>query len=156
MGLVEPTGNGIGGDLAIIWDAKTEKLYGLNASGRSPYDLSLEYFKQNGYEKIPSYGPLPVSVPGAVDGWFEMNGKFGTMDMQEILQPAIDYANNGFPVTELIAYYMEIGARNLQRFPGFKETYMPKGRAPIKGEVFKNPSLANTLDKIAKGGKEAF
>ena len=157
LGLVEPTGNGIGGDLfAIIWDAKTEKLYGLNASGRSPYDLSLEYFKQNGYEKIPSYGPLPVSVPGAVDGWFEMNGKFGTMDMQEILQPAIDYANNGFPVTELIAYYMEIGARNLQRFPGFKETYMPKGRAPIKGEVFKNPSLANTLDKIAKGGKEAF
>ncbi len=157
LGLVEPTGNGIGGDLfAIIWDAKTQKLHGLNASGRSPYNLSLEYFKKNGYEKIPSYGPLPVSVPGAVDGWFEMHGKFGTMDMQEILQPAIDYANTGFPVTELIAYYMNAGAKNLQRFPGFKEVYMPKGRAPIKGEVFKNPGLANTLDKIAKGGRDAF
>ena len=157
LGLVEPTGNGIGGDLfAIIWDAKTQKLHGLNASGRSPYNLSLEYFKKNGYEKIPSYGPLPVSVPGAVDGWFEMHGKFGTMNMQEILQPAIDYANTGFPVTELIAYYMNAGAKNLQRFPGFKEVYMPKGRAPIKGEVFKNPGLANTLDKIAKGGRDAF
>ncbi len=157
LGLVEPTGNGIGGDLfAIIWDAKTEKLYGLNASGRSPQALTLEYFKKNGYEKIPSHGPLPVSVPGAVDGWFEMHGKFGTMDMQEILQPAIDYANNGFPVSELIAWYMEQGAKTLQRFPGFKETYMPNGRTPAKGEIFKNPGLAATLDKIAKGGKDAF
>ena len=157
LGLVEPTGNGVGGDLfAIIWDAKTEQLYGLNASGRSPYSLSLEYFKKNGYEKIPAYGPLPVSVPGAVDGWFEMHGKFGSMEMQEILQPAIDYANNGFPVSELIAWYMEQGAKNLVRFPGFKETYMPNGRTPRKGEVFKNPGLANTLDKIAKGGRDAF
>ncbi|WP_268123294.1 gamma-glutamyltransferase [Roseivirga pacifica] len=157
LGLVEPTGNGVGGDLfAIIWDAKTEQLYGLNASGRSPHSLSLEYFKKNGYEKIPAYGPLPVSVPGAVDGWFEMHGKFGSMEMQEILQPAIDYANNGFPVSELIAWYMEQGAKNLARFPGFKETYMPNGRTPRKGEVFKNPGLANTLDKIAKGGRDAF
>lgn len=157
LGLVEPTGNGIGGDLyAIIWDAKTEKLYGLNASGRSPYDLKLKYFKKNGHEKIPAYGPLPVSVPGAVDGWFEMHGKFGSMGMQEILQPAIDYANNGFPVSELIAWYMERGASNLQRFPGFKEVYMPNGRTPKKGEIFKNPGLGNTLDQIAKGGKDAF
>lgn len=157
LGLVEPTGNGIGGDLfAIIWDAKTKKLYGLNASGRSPYNLTLEYFKENGYKKIPAYGPLPVSVPGAVDGWFEMHNKFGTMDMQQILQPAIDYANNGFPVSELIAWYMERGAANLKRFPGFKEVYMPNGRTPGKGEIFKNPALANTLDKIAKGGRDAF
>ncbi len=157
LGLVEPTGNGIGGDLfAIIWDAKTEKLYGLNASGRSPYNLSLAYFKNNGYKKIPAYGPLPVSVPGAVDGWFEMHGKFGSMNMQEILQPAIDYANNGFPVSELIAWYMERGAANLKRFPGFKEVYMPGGRTPKKGEVFKNPSLANTLNQIAKRGRDAF
>lgn len=157
LGLVEPTGNGIGGDLfAIIWDAKTEKLYGLNASGRSPYDLKLKYFKKNGLTKIPAYGPLPVSVPGAVDGWFEMHGKFGSMDMQEILQPAIDYANNGFPVTELISWYMEQGAKNLQRFPGFKEVYMPNGRTPAKGEIFRNPGLANTLDKIARGGRDAF
>lgn len=157
LGLVEPTGNGIGGDLfAIIWDAKTEKLYGLNASGRSPYDLKLKYFKKNGLTKIPAYGPLPVSVPGAVDGWFEMHGKFGSMEMQEILQPAIDYANNGFPVSELIAWYMKKGAENLQRFPGFKEVYMPNGRTPAKGEVFRNPALASTLDKIARGGKDAF
>lgn len=157
LGLTEPTGNGIGGDLfAIIWDAKTEKLYGLNASGRSPYDLKLKYFKKNGHDKIPSYGPLPVSVPGCVDGWFEMHGKFGSMNMQEILQPAIDYANNGFPVSELIAWYMERSAAYLKRFPGFKEVYMPKGRPPGKGEIFKNPGLGSTLDKIAKGGRDAF
>lgn len=157
LGLTEPTGNGIGGDLfAIIWDAKTEKLYGLNASGRSPYDLKLKYFKKNGHDKIPSYGPLPVSVPGCVDGWFEMHGKLGSMNMQEILQPAIDYANNGFPLSELIAWYMERSATYLQRFPGFKEVYMPNGRIPGKGEIFKNPSLGSTLDKIAKGGRDAF
>lgn len=157
LGLMEPTGNGMGGDLfAIIWDSKTEQLYGLNASGRSPHSLTLEYFKSNGYEKIPAYGPLPVSVPGAVDGWFEMHGKFGTMDMQEILQPAINYAKDGFPVSELIAWYMEKGAANLQRFPGFKEVYMPNGRTPKKGEIFKNSGLANTLEKIAKGGRDAF
>ena len=157
LGLVEPTGNGIGGDLfAIIWDAKTEKLHGLNASGRSPYSLSLEYFKKNGHSKIPSHGPLPVSVPGAVDGWFEMHEKFGSLEMQEILQPAIDYANNGFPVTEYIGWLMQKGGENLQRFPGFKETYMTNGRMPRKGEIFKNPGLANTLDKIAKGGRDAF
>lgn len=157
LGLVEPTGNGMGGDLfAIVWDAKTQKLYGLNASGRSPYDLTLDYFKKNGYDKIPSYGPLPVSVPGAVDGWFELHERFGSMDMTEILQPAIDYANEGFPVTELIAYLMEAGAKNLQKFPGFKETFMPNGRTPRKGEVFKNPALANTLTKIAQGGRDAF
>jgi gamma-glutamyltranspeptidase/glutathione hydrolase len=157
LGLVEPTGNGIGGDLfAIIWDAKTEQLYGLNASGRSPYSLSLDYFKKNGYDKIPSYGPLPVSVPGAVDGWFEMHEKFGSMNMQDILQPAIDYAENGFPVSELIAWYMQIGAERLKRFPGFKETYMPKGRAPQKGEIFKNPGLANTLAILAEKGRDGF
>lgn len=157
LGLVEPTGNGIGGDLfAIIWDAKTEQLYGLNASGRSPYSLSLDYFKKNGYDKIPSYGPLPVSVPGAVDGWFEMHEKFGSMNMQDILQPAIDYAENGFPVSELIAWYMQIGAERLKRFPGFKETYMPKGRAPQKGEIFKNPGLAKTLSILAEKGRDGF
>lgn len=157
LGLVEPTGNGIGGDLfAIVWDAKTEQLYGLNASGRSPYSLTLDFFKNNGYEKIPAYGPLPVSVPGAVDGWFELHGKFGSMDMKEVLQPAIDYANNGFPVSELIAWYMAKGAANLKRFPGFKEVYMPNGATPKKGEVFKNPALANTLSLIAQGGRDAF
>ena len=106
LGLVEPTGNGIGGDIfAIVWDAETQQLYGLNGSGRSPRSLTLDYFKENGYEEIPAYGPLPVSVPGCVDGWYELHGRFGNIEMEKILQPAIDYAREGFPVTELIAYY---------------------------------------------------
>ncbi len=157
LGLMEPTGNGMGGDLfAIVWDSKTKKLYGLNASGRSPKSLSLEYFKRNNYKKIPSHGPLPVSVPGAVDGWFELNTKFGSMPMNEILQPAIDYARDGFPVSELISYYWRGGARGLQKYPNFKEIFMPDGHAPAKGEVFKNPYLASTLKKIAEGGRDVF
>ncbi len=157
LGLVEPTGNGIGGDLfAIVWDAKSQKLYGLNASGRSPRSLTKDYFTKNGYEKIPAYGPLPVSVPGCVDGWFELHGKFGSIPVDEILRPAIQYAREGYPVTEVIAYYWAGGARALSRFPNVKEVYMPGGKAPAKGEIFKNPYLANTLEAIAAGGRDAF
>ena len=157
LGLVEPTGNGIGGDLfAIVWDAETKLLYGLNASGRSPKSLTIEYFKENGYDKIPAYGPLPVSVPGCVDGWFELNKRFGSMDMDKILKPAIGYAREGFPVTELIAYYWAGNARSLSRFPNVKEVYMPGGKAPKKGEIFKNPFLASTLEALAEGGRDAF
>jgi len=157
LGLVEPTGNGVGGDLfAIVWDAETGQLYGLNASGRSPRSLTREYFIENEYTKIPAYGPLPVSVPGCVDGWFELHKKFGSKKMEEILQPAITYAREGFPVTELIAYYWAGGARALSRFPNVAEVYMPDGKAPAKGDIFKNPYLANTLEKIAKGGRDAF
>jgi gamma-glutamyltranspeptidase/glutathione hydrolase len=157
LGLVEPTGNGIGGDLfAIVWDAKTQKLYGLNASGRSPYSLTLDYFKKQGLSRIPPYGPLPVTVPGAVDGWFELHEKFGSLPMTEILAPAIQYAREGFPVTELIAYYWQRSVPILQKWAGFKETFMPNGRAPRKGEIFKNPNLANTLEKIANGGRDVF
>jgi gamma-glutamyltranspeptidase/glutathione hydrolase len=154
---MEPTGNGIGGDLfAIVWDAGSGKLYGLNASGRSPHSLTLEYFRENGYEMIPDYGPLPVSVPGCVDGWFELHDKFGTMNMEKILQPAIDYAKEGFPVTEVIAHYWDANVRSLSRYPNVSEVYMPGGKPPAKGEVFKNPFLASTLEKIAKEGKDAF
>lgn len=157
LGLVEPTGNGIGGDLfAIVWDAKTQKLYGLNASGRSPYDLSLQYFKDKGISKVPSHGPLSVSVPGCVDGWFELNKKFGKLPMNEILKPAIKYATEGFPLTEVIAYYWKSNSKALENYSGFKEIYMPDGKAPAKGEVFKNPFLAATLTKIAKDGRDAF
>lgn len=157
LGLMEPTGNGIGGDLfAIIWDAKTRKLHGLNASGRSPESLTLAYFKESGHTSIPSHGPLPVSVPGCVDGWFEMHNKFGSMDMKGILNPAIRYARNGFPMSELIAYYVQRSAPILSKFDGFSDVYMPNGEAPKKGEIFKNPALANTLEKIAKGGRDAF
>jgi len=157
LGLVEPTGNGVGGDLfAIVWDAETKQLYGLNASGRSPQSLSINYFRENGYEKIPAYGPLPVSVPGCVDGWFELNKRFGSMDMGQILKPAISYAREGFPLTELIAYYWAGNARSLSRFPNVKEVYMPGGKAPEKGEIFKNPYLASTLEALAEGGRDAF
>ncbi len=157
LGVVEPTGSGIGGDLfAIIWSAEKNKLYGLNASGKSPRSLKLEYFQDNGYEFIPSYGPLPVSVPGCVDGWYEMHDMFGRLPMKDLLQPAIIYAREGFPVTEVIAYHLESGTAILQDFPNIKEVYMPKGKAPVKGEVFKNPLLANTLEKIVKGGRNEF
>ena len=157
LGLVEPTGNGIGGDLfAIVWDAKTQKLYGLNASGRSPHDLSLKYFIDNGYKKVPSHGPLSVSVPGCVDGWFELNKKFGKLPMEEILKPAINYARDGFPLSEVIAYYWKSNSKFLENYTGFKEIYMPEGKAPEKGEIFKNPYLAATLQKIAEGGRDAF
>ncbi len=157
LGLVEPTGNGMGGDLfAIVWDAESKQLYGLNASGRSPQSLSIEHFRENGYDKIPAYGPLPVSVPGCVDGWFELHKRFGSMDMDQILKPAINYAREGFPVTELIAYYWAGNARSLSRYPNVKEVYMPGGKAPAKGEIFKNPNLASTLEAIAEGGRDAF
>jgi len=157
LGLMEPTGNGMGGDLfAIIWDAKTQKLYGLNASGRSPKSLNLKYFKENNYKKIPSHGPLPVSVPGCVDGWFEMHKKFGSMKMTEILEPAITYAREGFPVSELIAYYWDRSVPFLSKYPNFTEIFTINGKAPKKGEIFKNPYLANTLEKIAKEGRNEF
>ncbi|MCG8581418.1 MAG: gamma-glutamyltransferase, partial [Bacteroidales bacterium] len=106
LGLMEPTGCGIGGDLfAIVWDAESKQLYGLNASGRSPKSLTIDYFNTNNIKTIPSYGPLPVSVPGCVDGWFELHGRFGQLKMKDVLAPAINYAETGFPLSELIAHY---------------------------------------------------
>ncbi|RMG72365.1 MAG: gamma-glutamyltransferase [Bacteroidetes bacterium] len=157
LGLVEPTGNGIGGDLfAIVWDAETRQLHGLNASGRSPQSLTLEHFKAQGLNEIPNFGPLPVSVPGCVDGWFELHGKFGKLPMEVILAPAIAYAREGFPVTEVIGYYLSSSARRFADWPNFAETYMPEGRGLQKGDVFANPRLANTLELIAQKGRKAF
>ena len=157
IGLMEPTGNGIGGDLfAIIWIENNKKLYGLNASGRSPKNLKLEYFKNNGFSKIPAYGPLPVSVPGCVDGWFEMHEKFGNLNMKQILEPAISYAENGFPVSELVSYYLGISAKNFGKYPNFNETYLINGFSPKKGQIFKNKDLANTLKIISDKGRSGF
>lgn len=157
LGLMEPTGSGVGGDLfAIVWDAQTRKLYGLNASGRSPRSLSLQYFQEKKLTKIPSYGPLPVSVPGCVDGWFELHGKFGRLPMRELLAPAIRYAEEGFPVTELIAYYLQASARRFADYPNFKETYTTGGKAPEKGDLFKNPALSNTYRLLAEKGRDEF
>ena len=157
IGLMEPTGNGIGGDLfAIIWIENNKKLYGLNASGRSPKNLKLEYFKNNGFSKIPAYGPLPVSVPGCVDGWFKMHEKFGNLNMKQILEPAISYAENGFPVSELVSYYLGISAKNFGKYPNFNETYLINGFSPKKGQIFKNKDLANTLKIISDKGRSGF
>ena len=157
IGLMEPTGNGIGGDLfAIIWIEKEKKLYGLNASGRSPKNLTLDYFKKNNLTTIPAYGPLPVSVPGCVDGWFEMHEKFGKLSIKKILNPAINYAQNGFPVTELVSYYMSVADKNFHKYPNFKETYYVGESTPKKGQLFKNADLANTLKLISKKGRSGF
>src|SRR4051812_30802741 len=122
LGLMEPVSNGIGGDLfAIVWDAKTKKLYGYNGSGRSPRALSLKWFADNGYTKIPPTGPLPVNVPGAVDGWFALHDRFGKLSMKDDLAPVIGYARDGFPVTELIAFYWNLGVERLAKYPGFTE-----------------------------------
>jgi gamma-glutamyltranspeptidase / glutathione hydrolase len=161
IGLMEPTGNGVGGDLfAIVWDARTKKLHGLNASGRSPRSLTLarlrEELRKIPSKTIPPRGPLPVSVPGTVDGWFELHARFGKLPMKDLLAPAIGYAREGFPVTEVIAEGWSRNARLLAEYPNFKETFMPGGRAPAKGEIFRNPLLADTLTKIAEGGRDAF
>ena len=156
-GLVEPHVNGMGGDLfAIVWDAKTQKLYGLNASGRSPYSLTLAEFKKRGLKHIPSLGPLPVSVPGAVDGWFELNKKFGKMSMDKLLAPAIKYAREGFPVHDEAANAWSKGIQLYGKFPNYTETFTVNGVVPKRGEIWKNPALANTFEKIAKGGRDAF
>lgn len=157
LGLVEPTGNGMGGDIfAIVWDAKSEQLYGLNGSGRSPESLSRQWFIDNDYEKIPSHGPLPVSVPGAVDGWFMMHDRFGKLPMSEVLKPTIEYAEKGFPVTQLIAYYWNRSVPLLSKYPGFTEQYTIDGKAPKAGEIWRNPGLANTLKALSKEGRDAF
>ncbi|WP_318308497.1 gamma-glutamyltransferase [Flagellimonas crocea] len=157
LGLVEPASCGIGGDIfAIVWSAEEQKLYGLNGSGRAPKSLTIDYFMEKGLKYVPLYGPLPVSVPGCVDGWFKLHEKFGKLPMEDILQPAIDYGNNGFPVSEVIAFEMASSYDGHKDQPGFAETYMPSGRPPIKGEVFVNQDLANTYALIAKGGRDAF
>jgi gamma-glutamyltranspeptidase/glutathione hydrolase len=160
LSLTEPMSCGIGGDLfAIVWDAKTKKLYGLNASGRSPRGLTLEEFQRRKLEYVPKYGPLPVSIPGCVDGWAALHGRFGKLPLEQILAPAIRYAREGFPVTEVIALSWRPGPeafKAYREFPGFEQTFMPDGRAPKHGETFRNEALANTLEQIAHGGRDAF
>jgi len=157
LGLMEPTGNGIGGDLfAIVWDPKTKQLHGYNGSGRSPKSLTLDYFRQHGITDIPAHGPLPVSVPGTVDAWFALHGRFGRLPVKDLLAPTIRYAREGHPVHQTIAYYWERSVPRLSKFPGFTEQLTLDGRAPRTGEMWRNPYLADTLQKIADGGRDAF
>jgi gamma-glutamyltranspeptidase / glutathione hydrolase len=174
IGLMEPTGNGIGGDLfAIVWDPKTQKLYGLNGSGRAPRGQNLAQLKtrivkfpyQNGDAGIPDWGALSVTVPGAVDGWAELHKRFGKKTLAEDLTPAIGYARDGFPVTELIAQYWSRNmatfeklhaAKALEEIDNARSVYLSGGKAPKEGQIFRNRDLAQTLELIATGGRDAF
>src|SRR3984893_13057514 len=164
LGLMEPVSNGIGGDLfAIVYSAKENKLYGLNGSGRSPLGLSSEQMKAE-LDKlhrttIPPRGMLPISVPGTVDAWGELHKKFGKLSLGDDLSGAIRYAEEGFPVTELIAFYWHFGPELYKDLPGaFLETYTldGKGRTPAKGDIFKNPALARSLRLIGEKGRDAY
>ena len=157
IGLVEPMSCGIGGDLFVIyWDAKTQKLYGLNASGRSPYALNRKIFAEKGLTEIPDQGQLSWSVPGCVDGWFELHGKFGRLPVPKLLEASIQTAEEGFPVSEIIGRGWQASTKSLSRWPDSASTYLPGGRAPEIGELFRNPNLAASYRAIAAGGRDAF
>ncbi|MEX0322016.1 MAG: gamma-glutamyltransferase [Puniceicoccaceae bacterium] len=162
LGLMEPTGCGVGGDLfALFWDAKSQEIRGLNGSGRSAKGASLEDMKSalagQGLESIPDFGPLSVSVPGCVDGWLSLNKEYGKLPMADILAPAISYAKEGFPVSELIAHYWQSSIENRKKYPGFMETFtFTDGNAPGKGDIWKNQALAATLTEIAEEGRASF
>jgi gamma-glutamyltranspeptidase/glutathione hydrolase len=157
LGLMEPMSCGIGGDLyAIVWDAKTQKLYGLNASGRSPYAATRDVFAARGLDEIPEHGPLSWSVPGCVDGWEELRKRFGSRGLAELLEPTAGYADEGFPVTEVIARSWSASASRLRKDPGAAQTFLPDGKAPRAGDIFKNPALARSLREIGRDGRDAF
>lgn len=155
--LTEPTGCGLGGDLfAIVWDGREQRLHGLNASGRSPATLTSEEFSRRGLTRIPSLGVLPISVPGCVDGWFELHAKFGRLPFSRLMEPAIRYAREGFAVTEIIAAGWKSGETVFRDQPGFAELFLIDGKAPQKGDLFRNPKLAATLQRIAERGRDEF
>jgi gamma-glutamyltranspeptidase / glutathione hydrolase len=164
LGVTEPAMNGVGGDLfAIVYDAKTKKLYGLNASGRSPYGLTLEDFKKQGFQFVNTFGPLGLTVPGCVDGWFELHKRFGKLPMPQLLAAAIGYARNGYPISNEPAFDLKELEKRLVTSPTYnfdfsntRDLYLPGKNAPLEGQVFRNPDLANTLEKISKGGRDAF
>ena len=157
LGLVEPHMNGVGGDLfAIVWDAETERLYGLNATGRAPYELNRQVFERQNLGRVPGTGPLTWTVPGAVDGWDQLLTRFGTMSFAKVLAPAIAYGQDGFPVSEIIQGQWAASERSLAEWPTSAATYLPNGRPPEVGEVFTNPGLVRTYEAIAQGGRDAF
>lgn len=157
MGVVAPMMNGMGGDLfAIIYDAKTGKLYGLNASGWAPAGLSIEFLKSKGIEQMPGHGIHSVTVPGAVDGWSKLLTRFGTKNFSELLAPAIHYAHEGFPVSELVAAYWAESEPDLHNDANAAGAYLVQGHAPRLGEIFRNPDLAHSLELVAEGGRDAF
>jgi gamma-glutamyltranspeptidase/glutathione hydrolase len=157
MGLVSPTGNGMGGDLfALVWDAKTKKLYGLNASGWAPQKLTIEFLKGKGITEMPERGIHTVTVPGTVEGWTKLLERFGRLKFSDVLAPAIRYAEDGFPVPELVARGWKASERFLGQNESSKRTYLPQGRAPQMGEIFRNPDLAWSFRQIAANGRDGY
>jgi gamma-glutamyltranspeptidase/glutathione hydrolase len=157
MGVVEPMSCGIGGDLFVIyWDAKTQKLYGLNACGRSPFSLNRQVFTDKKMSEIPTAGPLSWSVPGCARGWEDLLAKFGTKPLGELLAAAIEHADQGFPVAEIIAAAWQSSENSLRRWPDSARTLLVDGRAPRTGEIMKLRALAESYRLIAKGGAKAF
>ncbi len=157
LAVVEPTMNGIGGDLfAIVYDAKTKKVYGLDSSGRSSHRAAAAEFARRGLTQVPGGGPLSVDVPGVVEGWSQLLSRFGTAPLGKVLQPAIACARDGFGVHEIVADDWADAAQKLSRDPAAAKTFLPNGRAPLAGEVFQNPNLARSLELIAEEGRDAF
>jgi gamma-glutamyltranspeptidase/glutathione hydrolase len=157
LSVVEPTMNGVGGDLfAIVYHAKTKRVRGLNASGRAPAAATPEEFRRRKLDEIPYRGVLSVSVPGVVDGWHELLSTSGTLSLAKALEPAIGYARDGYAVSEIIAEQWKAEEKTLAQDPAAAATFLPGGRAPAAGEVFRNPNLAATLETIARGGRDAF
>jgi len=155
MGVVQPYVNGMGGDLfAIVYIAKTGKLYGLNSSGWTPKALTIDYLKAHNIDKLNPIGVHTITVPGCVAGWDALRARFGTLPFEKLLQPAIFYAENGFPLAEKNARYWY--AKALADQPGYKETYLPGGHAPGLGDTFKNPALGESLRQVADHGRDAF
>jgi gamma-glutamyltranspeptidase/glutathione hydrolase len=157
LAVVEPTMNGLGGDLfAIVYDAKTKTLKGLNASGRSPAAATPAEYRRRKLEAIPYRGELSVSVPGVVDGWHELLARHGTIPLAKALEPAISYAREGFAISEIISYQWRDAAPVLAQDPLAASVYLPGGKPPAAGDVFRNPPLAATLAQLAAGGRDAF
>ena len=157
LGLVEPMSCGIGGDLfAIVWDAEEGRLSGLNGSGRAPAAFTREAIAERRHDRIPLRGPLTWTVPGCVDGWATLHERYGRLPLHDLLTPTIDYANQGFPVTPVIAGMWERAEKLLAADPGATEAFLIDGRAPRTGEVMRNPGLAETLRRLADGGRDAF
>jgi len=152
--VVEPMSTGVGGDcFGLIYPVKEKRLIGLNASGRAPSGISVETLLQRGITRMPLEGPLSVTVPGALDGLAQCLARFGTITLREALLPAVFYAENGFPVSEIVAQMWESGANKLKNNPESKRVYLPNGRSPLAGELFRNPDLAHTLRLIGEQGR---
>src|ERR1700733_2920351 len=157
LGLVEPMMDGIGGDVfAIYWDAKSGKLTGLNGSGPAPRGLSPKFLADKGVKTMPASGIHSVTVPGAVDGWAKMHQKFGKLPWKELFQPAIAYAQEGFPVTEAIAESWSPAVKKLKAHDESARVFLPNGKTPVEGDVFRNPDLARAYRMLAEKGPDTF